>query len=94
MYNSWPFINSYSRLHRDNILELKYQAFACFFSLAKTHSIKVIVLKGLEKKLGMILNSAALLTRHKHKAKRQDNTDQQIAASGSSEVSAVFLPDL
>lgn len=57
-------------------MELRYQAFVSiclFFSLAKTQSIKVTVLKGLEKKLDMISNSAALLTRHK--AKRQDNTN-------------------
>lgn len=59
-------------------MELRYQAFVSiclFFSLAKTQSIKVTVLKGLEKKLDMISNSAALLTRHNHKEKRQDNTN-------------------
>lgn len=39
-----------------------------FFSLAKAHPIKVIVLKGLENKFGIILNPAALLTRQKHEA--------------------------
>jgi len=41
-----------------------------FFKLAKTQTVKVTVLKGLEKELGLILKSAVLLTRHKRKAKR------------------------
>lgn len=60
-------------------MELKYPAFSFFFffsNLARTHSIKPIVLKGIEKKLGMSFKTC--LADKALSIKKRDNTNQQI----------------